>query len=314
MRRLAKGRLARTAAALLMFLPGISALADDCPEVVRALFAERIVEREPVNPLASVNEADGAVVFFIEIHEGAGETLLVDWFSSGVETITVSLPIGGDRWRTWSSRNLGQATEQDWRVRLRTRSGCDLGDHVLPWRAAPTEPSGMAALESALANADLSATRVALLDALDQQPEHPRLQRIRDIDVPLLQLEVDLREQRLYTGGARLAQLEERLAADDPARERLTLLANQLHQQQRALSLETQASLQALAASITASPMAALPCPSSAEDTHGYWELINPGLPLVATSERADRQSPLLLLDSRTGETHQLEIDCIELP
>lgn len=296
------------ATTLLLLLP--LTVRADCPQVERAFFTSEVRDREPVDELILNTGQMQAVLFFVELHDGAGETLQVAWSSDGIPESTVNLSIGGDRWRTWSSRNISTAPEQGWQVRLSTRSGCQLGDYQLPAEPAESKPPIPEALLDALQAGDLPAARGHLEEAKSSFGDDSRLARIESVDMPLLQLGNDIERDRLYTAAARLEQLEYQLSADDPARARLAALSQRWQQRNRTLNAAMIQQLAALEASLKTGLLGLQRCPEDDQQAAKYWQQINPDLPLLLTGYSHNNGPQLILLDNRTGLTHGLTIHC----
>src|SRR5690606_39572099 len=60
-----------------------------------------------------------------------GETLVHRWFFNDVLQAEVKLSVAGDRWRTWSRKNIGNNRDGSWKVTVVTASGCELANRQL---------------------------------------------------------------------------------------------------------------------------------------------------------------------------------------
>lgn len=205
----------------------------DGVSVERARFAAEIRDREPVGE-PSV-DAD-ALWFFTEIHGAAGRTLHHQWFWRGEQVADVALRIGGDRWRTWSSKVVGTRRGDSWDVALRLEDGCLLGRYSLgamltdqtpvqasndnerqgprgqsfpedePRQDHDTSREGSdpaATIRGLLAAGDITGARLALAktDQLDAT-QHERL----TLEVSLARIDAQVANDELYLASARLEQ------------------------------------------------------------------------------------------------------------
>jgi hypothetical protein len=76
------------------------------------------------------------VWFWTHVQGGSpGDRIDHVWLQDGVETLRVSLKIGGARWRTYSSKMLRRGSAGDWAVEARDETG-----HVLARREFVTVP------------------------------------------------------------------------------------------------------------------------------------------------------------------------------
>ncbi|MBA2410816.1 MAG: DUF2914 domain-containing protein [Gammaproteobacteria bacterium] len=95
--------------------------------VARAQFTTRIEAREPVDHIGAVFPSNGTPVrtllYFTEITGLNGETVTHRWEHEGQVIAEVSFDIGSDRWRIYSSKNLSQAMQGDWRVVVTDSNG-----------------------------------------------------------------------------------------------------------------------------------------------------------------------------------------------
>ncbi len=99
----------RTVSALifvaLVALTGSSSAAE-APDIARAQFCTAIVDREPGDAPESITAGLQTLYFFTEILNGKDSTVSHKWFYNDVPIADVSLQVGADRWRTWSTKQV----------------------------------------------------------------------------------------------------------------------------------------------------------------------------------------------------------------
>jgi hypothetical protein len=90
------------------------------PYVARAQFTTGIRGLEPIDRVESVFPMPGKLLrtlyYFTEITNMGGDTVTHRWQHEGTVMAEVTLAIGSDRWRTWSSKDLVPSMEGRWRV------------------------------------------------------------------------------------------------------------------------------------------------------------------------------------------------------
>ena len=84
--------------------------------VARGGFTTAIVDREPQDELDSLPNDHETVYFFTELQDLAGEKVTHRWEYNGQVMAEVSFDVGGDRWRTHSSKNLQPIWLGEWTV------------------------------------------------------------------------------------------------------------------------------------------------------------------------------------------------------
>lgn len=107
--------LGSVTAAVLMCLAGTAYSGDLA--VSRAVVAVAVEDREPVGVASQFSVKVGAVLCFSEV-VGAGEASQVAhvWLFGDEEQRRITLPVRGERWRTWSTKRIGQDQIGAWRV------------------------------------------------------------------------------------------------------------------------------------------------------------------------------------------------------
>jgi hypothetical protein len=109
-----------------------------CPTLARASFTTAVENREPTNTVSQVPANTDELLFYTEVHDGSNQTLYHHWTLNGEPFVDVTLEIGSDFWRTWSSKTLtglGMKAGDIWEVSVTGAKGCELGH----WQVTLTE-------------------------------------------------------------------------------------------------------------------------------------------------------------------------------
>ncbi len=95
--------------------------------VARSALSSDVRDREPVDELFGtiVLESGGArrLYYFTEVQDMAGETVQHRWVRNGETVATVEFPIGGVRWRIYSSKLLSSTMDGQWEARAESADG-----------------------------------------------------------------------------------------------------------------------------------------------------------------------------------------------
>lgn len=91
--------------------------------VYRSTFTTAIENKEPVSELDVISNDTDKVYFFTELRGLEGHTVTHRWEYSGETMAEVSFNIGGDRWRTWSSKNMLPGWSGVWEVSVLDEGG-----------------------------------------------------------------------------------------------------------------------------------------------------------------------------------------------
>lgn len=87
--------------------------------IVRAQFASRIEQREPVDDVQYLPDDATEINFFTEVLYMTGNKLFHQW-EKGDEVLTnVSFDVGGPRWRVYSRIRLDRSTRGIWTVMVK---------------------------------------------------------------------------------------------------------------------------------------------------------------------------------------------------
>ncbi len=104
-------------------LPPVSVLPPTPEIVVRAVLTTAVREHEPVDEIDRLSSDTDELFFFTEIRDGAGRILTHRWEHAGNVIAEVPLPIGGPRWRTYSSKKLDPSWLGPWMVSVVDEAG-----------------------------------------------------------------------------------------------------------------------------------------------------------------------------------------------
>jgi hypothetical protein len=91
-------------------------------QVERSQLTSSIENREPTDNLEGLvqgqNDKMKRVYFFIQISGLANQQIIHRWLYQGEEKAAVTLNIGGDSWRTYSSKSLPSYWQGKWQVQV----------------------------------------------------------------------------------------------------------------------------------------------------------------------------------------------------
>jgi len=104
----------------------LTALNSLAPEAKRFQLARTVSNKEPQGELRDIRfKADGSAVVwaYSEVIGMRGSQLKYIWLHQGAEVARVPVGVRGDRWRSYSSKNINQAMSGAWRVELQDDRG-----------------------------------------------------------------------------------------------------------------------------------------------------------------------------------------------
>lgn len=291
---------------LALLAPAAWAQPGNCSdiELIRSMLTDQVQEREPGDPVASLAGLD-ALLAFTEVRNARGRTIIHEWRYQGEPVAEVKLTVRGDRWRTWSSKNLGVRRTPEWSVAVRTDDGCLLDTLSL----ATVDAQWLDAFASQVLAGDLLAAKQALSEAITARPE--AADALKQATHPWLSLGAarkDVKNDQLYLARSRLASLaSEDKAFQHARRETLTELA----QREKALERDAAIELEALEAMTRKAP---LPCSLTRSELDRWLEQENGRHFAVMDRTEGTNRQELELLDQRTGKTQALVVHCVSLP
>ncbi len=86
--------------------------------VLEAVACRSIAERSPVEPGTTFKSDIGRIYVYTRITNDGGSdtTISHNWFFNGTKLATVTLPVKGENWRTFSSKSVQPTQKGDWKV------------------------------------------------------------------------------------------------------------------------------------------------------------------------------------------------------
>jgi len=91
--------------------------------VARSTFTKGIDEREPVDKISTLDTNDNKIYYFSELRDMSGQTVTHRWEHNGKIMAEVPFNVNGDRWRVFSSKNLEESWQGEWKVSVIDQSG-----------------------------------------------------------------------------------------------------------------------------------------------------------------------------------------------
>jgi len=91
--------------------------------VARATFTKGITEREPVDTISTLGTGSKKIYYFSELRDMAGQTVTHRWEYGGKIMAEVPFTVNGNRWRVYSSKNLEESWQGEWKVSVIDQSG-----------------------------------------------------------------------------------------------------------------------------------------------------------------------------------------------
>ncbi|SIO12238.1 Protein of unknown function [Sulfurivirga caldicuralii] len=97
---------------------------DHAIRIARSSLARTIQNREPGELLGeSIPRSVRQLYFFTEVANGAGHSLHHRWYYGDTLMADITLPIGSDRYRTWSSKRMSPAWQGRWHIDVTDEKG-----------------------------------------------------------------------------------------------------------------------------------------------------------------------------------------------
>lgn len=311
----------------------------ECGDVAleRARFASAVEDREPLGMPSPANEELQALWFFTEIRGGKGRTLHHQWFWQDSLVADIPLDIGGNRWRTWSSKILGARRGDSWRVDLRLDDGCLLGSHTLgdadaviraegdspPVSAAASDEPAIglergtadvaivADIRRLLAEGDITGARLALANNGGEISGEQR-ERLT-LEVSLARIAAQVESDELYLAAARLEQLRaQSLPAD--LYERVAVLDRKLSERRNLIDREMARAL-IVWERVQAETLTASDCAEDEPSLRQALLTVPGGEHLMVNAPQRQGDNVIAdVLDSRTGLMHRITQRCVRWP
>jgi len=113
------------------------AAAANTGSVSRATFTSGIENREPTDKLTSINTSQGEILYFTELRDMAGQSVIHRWEHGGKIFAEVPFKVGGNRWRVYSSKKLDPSWTGPWKASVIGANGETLSVSTFNYEAAP---------------------------------------------------------------------------------------------------------------------------------------------------------------------------------
>lgn len=113
--------------------------------VARSTFTRGIAEREPVDSINKLGTNNKKIYYFSELRDMAGQTVTHRWEHNGKIMAEVPFTVGGNRWRVFSSKNLEESWQGEWKVSVIDQSGGTLAVNTFSYEKEATGETGVAA-------------------------------------------------------------------------------------------------------------------------------------------------------------------------
>ena len=100
-------------------------------DITSAVLTDRMNRLEPAYALQNTSELDSPFIklyFFTDLNGRAGDTLTYYWYRNNKQVAKVRVPVGSDRWRNHSSKNMSKEMRGDWKVIVKDRAGETLAE------------------------------------------------------------------------------------------------------------------------------------------------------------------------------------------
>lgn len=109
--------------------------------VARATFTKGIAEREPMDTISTLGTNDKKIYYFSELRDMAGQTVTHRWEHDGKIMAEVPFTVNGNRWRVFSSKNLEEGWQGEWKVSVIDQSGGTLAVNTFSYeKEAAAQP------------------------------------------------------------------------------------------------------------------------------------------------------------------------------
>ena len=112
--------------------------------VTRSQFTRDIESLEPVDTVSTLTSDVTRVVYFTEIHDMAGQTVMHRWEYNGKIILEVPIKVGTSRWRAYSTKTLDPAWTGEWKVSVVDAAGGTLSVNTFSYLKQPETPTSVA--------------------------------------------------------------------------------------------------------------------------------------------------------------------------
>lgn len=112
--------------------------------VTRSQFTRDIKDLEPVDTISVFTNDQIRIVYFTEIHDMAGQTVMHRWEFNGKIILEVPIKVGTSRWRAYSTKTLMPSWIGDWKVSVVDAAGGTLSVNTFTYLKKPEAPTSVA--------------------------------------------------------------------------------------------------------------------------------------------------------------------------
>lgn len=116
--------------------------------VTRSQLTRDIKDLEPVDTVSALTNEQTRIVYFTEIHDMAGQTVMHRWEFNGKVILEVPIKVGTSRWRVYSTKTLLPSWVGEWKVSVVDAAGGTLSVNTFTYMKKPDDavmPSSVAA-------------------------------------------------------------------------------------------------------------------------------------------------------------------------
>lgn len=107
--------------------------------VTRAQLTHDIKDLEPVDTVSVLTSDRNRIVYFTEIHDMAGQTVIHRWEFNGKVVLEVPIKVGTSRWRTYSAKTLFPSWIGEWKVSVIDAAGGTLSVNTFTYLKKPDD-------------------------------------------------------------------------------------------------------------------------------------------------------------------------------
>ena len=115
--------------------------------VARATFTNGIAEREPVDAINKLDTNNKKIYYFSELRDMAGQTVTHRWEHDGKIMAEVPFTVNGNRWRVFSSKNLEESWQGEWKVSVIDQSGGTLAINTFSYEKEAVDAAAEAKVQ-----------------------------------------------------------------------------------------------------------------------------------------------------------------------
>ncbi|MBI3570870.1 MAG: DUF2914 domain-containing protein [Gammaproteobacteria bacterium] len=115
--------------------------------VIRSQFTHDIKDLEPVDTVSVLTNDHSRIVYFTEIHDMAGQTVMHRWEYNGKIILEVPIKVGTSRWRAYSTKTFIPSWIGEWKVSVVDAAGGTLSVNTFTYMKKPDKsatPSSVA--------------------------------------------------------------------------------------------------------------------------------------------------------------------------